>query len=295
MPLHAGLHQGFLPLLLKDSWRLTFVPPVTRRGLTCEDVVIAVDLVELNALVQHIQLFCCQHLPFPVGVAYDSRGRLKSVDFFRTFGGSSWHTVLLLHEPRCKSILCVFFFFKVSLPSPLRLLFPLRGPPHPLNGTPVSRLPALFVPSFSPLTQNKPPKKLLWLQMIGRRNGHETTLVLFSALFSWRPTLTPEPASGRFPAVRTQQKARGRRGACVSKAPMEVNFSESVLELELQSTPLCHLLHADYFPLTQEQVLGFKWGEFCFPCGESTFFTYSGGWSPDYCSGNNGISLWGVK
>lgn len=28
-----------------------------------------VDLVELNALVEHVQLFCSQHLALPVGVA----------------------------------------------------------------------------------------------------------------------------------------------------------------------------------------------------------------------------------
>lgn len=38
-------------------------------SLTCEDVVIMVHLVELNALVEHVQLFCSQHLAFPVGVA----------------------------------------------------------------------------------------------------------------------------------------------------------------------------------------------------------------------------------
>lgn len=39
-------------------------------GLTCEDVVVAVHLVELYALVQNLQLLGCQHLAFPVGVTW---------------------------------------------------------------------------------------------------------------------------------------------------------------------------------------------------------------------------------
>lgn len=37
--------------------------------LTCENVVIAVHLVELDALVQKLQLLGRQHLALPVGVA----------------------------------------------------------------------------------------------------------------------------------------------------------------------------------------------------------------------------------
>lgn len=45
---------------------------VTQSGLTCEDVVIVVHLVELNALVEHVELFCSQHLALPVSIAWDS-------------------------------------------------------------------------------------------------------------------------------------------------------------------------------------------------------------------------------
>lgn len=40
------------------------------RCLTCENVVVMVDIIELDAVVQHVQFFCSQNLSLPVGVAW---------------------------------------------------------------------------------------------------------------------------------------------------------------------------------------------------------------------------------
>lgn len=47
--------------------------------LTCEDVVIMVDVIEFDTLIENVQLICRQHLPFPMSVTLETRGQWSEV------------------------------------------------------------------------------------------------------------------------------------------------------------------------------------------------------------------------
>lgn len=83
------LQEGLVPAVTLVMDEQTGLPAVLSMlssigrhgGLTCENVVIAVDLVELYALVQNVQLLGCQHLAFPVGVTWSwTRQKGKTSD-----------------------------------------------------------------------------------------------------------------------------------------------------------------------------------------------------------------------
>lgn len=74
---HHHLQEGVVPAvtLVMDEQTGSPVYALVLRtlsciGLTCENVVVAVHLVELYALVENLQLLGCQHLAFPVGVTW---------------------------------------------------------------------------------------------------------------------------------------------------------------------------------------------------------------------------------